>query len=58
MHTMAKTSTTKIQKTKDGHHTIYLKKELITDSTFPMKVGEDLDIRIEDEKLVIEHARK
>ncbi len=41
-----------------SRHTIYLKKTLVDDSTFPFKVGESLIVRIEEGKLVIEKESK
>ena len=55
---LARTSTTKIQKGQGARRTIYLKKELWDDSSFPLKVGEDLVIRIDGERLIIEKAKK
>jgi len=43
---------TKINRVK-SRHTIYLRKDLIDDSSFPFKVGESLIVRIEGDKLVI-----
>ena len=41
-----------------SRHTIYLKNSLINDSSFPFKTNEDLTVRIDGEKLIIEKARK
>jgi len=48
---------TKIHKV-GSHHTVYLKKDLVEDSTFPFRVGQVLVIRIEGDRLVIEKAKK
>lgn len=43
----------KIQKS-GSRHTIYLKKDLVNDSSFPFKPNQLLTIRIKDEQLIIE----
>jgi hypothetical protein len=48
---------TKIQGGTGSRHTIYLRKDLVSDSNFPFEVGESLTIRIEGQKLVIEKAK-
>jgi hypothetical protein len=47
---------TKIHKV-DSRHTIYLKKELVEDTSFPFKPDEPLVVRITDDKLVIERKK-
>jgi hypothetical protein len=47
---------TKISKV-GPRHTLYLKKDLIDDSGFPFKVGEDLTVRIEGNTLIIERCK-
>ena len=37
-----------------SRHTIYLKKDLVKDSSFPFAVGEQLKIKIQGDSLVIE----
>jgi len=54
---MVKETSTKINKA-GSRHTIYLQKALVEDSMFPFKLGEQLVIRIDGEKLVIERAVK
>lgn len=54
---MARQTSAKIQEYK-GRHTLYLQKELVNDSAFPFKVGEDLVVEIEGEKLQISRPRK
>lgn len=46
---------TKIQQCK-SRHTIYLKKSLVMDSSFPFSVGETLTVKIQKNKIIIEHA--
>lgn len=41
-----------------SRHTIYLQKDLIEDSNFPFKVGEIVTVRIDGNKLTIEHENK
>lgn len=41
-----------------SRHTIYLRKDLIDDSSFPFKVGEELVVRIEGDRLIIEKESK
>jgi hypothetical protein len=50
---MVSEAKTKINEVR-SRHTIYLKKDLVKDSSFPFKVGEPLKIKIQDDKLVIE----
>lgn len=54
---MAREAKAKIFKVK-SRHTIYLRTDLVNDSTFPFKIGEPLTIRIENGKLVIEKEEK
>lgn len=54
---MVSKAKTKIHRVK-SRHTIYLKKALVDDSSFPFEVGEPLVVRIEDDKLLIEKERK
>jgi hypothetical protein len=54
---MVKETTTKIQKA-DSRHTIYLKKELVNDSSFPFIPGEPLIVRIDGKRLVVEKSNK
>jgi len=44
---------TKIQQV-GSRHSIYLRKDLVQDSSFPLKVGEPIIVRIEGDRLVIE----
>ena len=48
---------TKINKV-GSRHTIYLKKDLIDDTSFPFKVGESVVVKIEGQTLIIERERK
>jgi len=41
-----------------SRHTIYLQKNLIEDTNFPFKVGEIITVRIDGNKLTIEHENK
>jgi hypothetical protein len=41
-----------------SRHSIYLKKDLVKDSSFPFKVGEPLKITIQGDKLVIERDKQ
>ena len=47
---------TKIQKV-DSRHTIYLRNDLVNDSSFPFEPKEPLLIKIDGEKLLIEKAK-
>ncbi len=49
---------TKIQGGTGARHTIYLRSDLVTDSSFPFEVGKPLTVRIEGQKLVIERGHK
>jgi hypothetical protein len=49
---------TKIQVGTGARHTIYLRKDLVSDSSFPFEIGEPLTVRIEGQKLVIERGHK
>jgi hypothetical protein len=44
---------TKIQQCQ-SRHTVYLRKSLVMDSSFPFKVGETLVVRILKNRIVIE----
>jgi hypothetical protein len=55
---LARKSETKITKGTGPRRTIYLKKELWEDSSFPFKVNEPLIVEIVDDKLVIERAKR
>jgi len=52
---MVKEAKSKIYKV-GSRHTIYLQKELVNDSAFPFKPNEELFVRIEDNKLVVEKS--
>jgi hypothetical protein len=52
-----KEALTKIQQSK-SHHTIYLVKDLVSDSAFPFKPKEPLIVRIEGNHLVVEKAKR
>ncbi|MEM1539738.1 MAG: hypothetical protein QXK33_04940 [Candidatus Bathyarchaeia archaeon] len=52
---MVKEAKTKIYKT-NGRHYLYLPKDLITDSNFPLDIKKPIIIRIEGRKLTIENA--
>jgi hypothetical protein len=54
---LAKEAQTKIQEYK-SRHTIYLQKDFVNDSAFPFKVGEDLLMKVEGSRIVIEKASK
>lgn len=47
---------TKIRKV-GPRHTIYLRKELIDDSGFPFKIGEDLTVKIDGQTLIVERCK-
>ena len=53
--TMVNQAKTKIVKV-GSRHTIYLQKDLVTDSIFPFKADEELIVKIEGKKLVIEKS--
>lgn len=40
-----------------SRHSIYLRKDLVTDSGFPFKVGEPLIVRIDRDRLIIERVK-
>jgi hypothetical protein len=54
---MVKEAPTKIQQSK-SHHTIYLQKDLVSDSTFPFKPKEELVIRIDGNRLIVEKPKR
>ncbi len=54
---MVKETKTKIYKV-GSRHTIYLQKDLISDSAFPFRPDEELVIKIEDDKLIVEKSVK
>ena len=58
VYNLARKSETKITKGTGPRRTIYLKKELWEDSSFPFRVNEALSVEIVGEKLVIERAKK
>jgi hypothetical protein len=37
-------------------HTLYLRKDLVEDTSFPFRIGEELTITIVGEKLIVEKA--
>ncbi len=49
-------SLTKITRV-DSRHTLYLQKDLVNDSAFPFKAGEQLTVRIDGNRLIITKAR-
>lgn len=51
---MVRQSESKIHKV-GSRHTMYLKADLVNDSNFPFKVGDPLIIKIEGDRLTIEH---
>lgn len=53
---MVRQSKTKIYKS-GSRHSIYLRKDLIEDTSFPFEVGEPLVVRIDGDKLVIEREK-
>jgi len=42
----------------NGRHYLYLPSDLVGDDRFPFTVGQELFVRIDGEKLVIERAKK
>ncbi|MGA2460357.1 MAG: hypothetical protein ABSF82_02935 [Candidatus Bathyarchaeia archaeon] len=46
----------KIYRSK-GRHSLYLPSSIVGDDRFPFKVGEELMVRIEGERLVVEKLR-
>ena len=51
------TNVTKIKIYKvDSHHTIYLPKDFINDSSFPFVAGQELTARIDGKRVIIEKA--
>jgi len=59
LHTvlMVKEALTKIQQV-GSRHTLYLQKDLVNDSVFPFKPKEQLLVRIEGNRLIIEKPKK
>lgn len=51
---MVKEIETKLYEVKNKKIYIYLPKKLVEDSLFPFKAGQEIRIRIEGDKLVIE----
>jgi len=47
---------TKIYRSKDNRHYLYVPMSIIKDSTFPLDLEKDLTIRIEDKRLILEQA--
>jgi len=41
-----------------SRHSIYLRKDLVEDTSFPFKVGEPLTIRVDGDKLIVERERR
>jgi hypothetical protein len=41
-----------------GGYYIYISKDVVSDSAFPFKAPEDVSVRIEGRKIVVEKARK
>lgn len=54
---MVSQSKTKIYKS-GSRHSLYLRKDLIEDTSFPFKIGEPLIIRTEGDKLIVEQERR
>lgn len=54
---MAKEAKVKFYKA-GSRHTFYLRKELVTDSAFPFKPGQELIAKIVGNKVVIESSRE
>lgn len=48
---------TKIYKS-NGRHSIYLPSDLVGDDRFPLQVGEELTVRIDEDHLVVEKVKK
>jgi hypothetical protein len=48
---------TKINKATGSRHTIYLRTELLNDSKFPFKIGQQLIIRIDGDRLIVEASK-
>jgi hypothetical protein len=42
----------------DGRHSLYLPSDVVGDDRFPFKVGEDLLVRIDGQRLIVESARR
>ncbi len=47
---------TKIHKV-DSRHTLYLRKELVEDTSFPFEADESLTVRIDNDRLIIERKK-
>lgn len=54
---LVKEAQTKIHQSK-SHHTIYLVKDLVSDSAFPFKPKEPLIVRIDGNRLIVEKAKR
>lgn len=54
---MVNRSKTKIYES-GSRHSIYLRKDLVEDTSFPFEVGEPLVARVEGDKLIIEREGK
>jgi hypothetical protein len=52
---MVKETRSKIYKV-GSRHTIYLQKELVSDSAFPFKPNDEVVIKIENDRLAVEKA--
>ncbi|MEM2293858.1 MAG: hypothetical protein QXX41_11340 [Nitrososphaerota archaeon] len=51
---MVKEAESRIYKT-DGRHYLYLPKDLVTDSSFPLDIEKKVIVRIEGKRLVVEN---
>jgi hypothetical protein len=54
---MVNETKTKIYRS-NGRHSLYLASDLVGDDRFPFRLGEELTVRIDGDKLLIEKAKK
>ena len=54
---MVNSARTKMYKSK-GRHSVYLPSDLVGDDRFPFQPKEELTVRIEGDRLILERAKK
>jgi hypothetical protein len=54
---MVNQATAKIYRS-NGRHSLYMPSDLVGDDRFPFQVGEELLVRIDGDRLVVEKAKK
>lgn len=54
---MVNQARTKIYRS-DARHSLYMPTALVRDDRFPFKVGDELTVRIEEDRLIVERAKE